>query len=164
MKDYFKDITPLRRKHRIISFSKGKVRRKKAEDTENAFLEQILSYERSVSEFQLQHDEEQAQNASTNQLSRKLRRKFVPERKIDLHGLTRAQALETLARLLPKFQQENVRNVIIITGGSSVRAGKIRSSLSRWVKEDLSGCISTLSQAKISDGGEGAFYATLRCK
>lgn len=161
MKDFFKDIIPLRRKHRIISFLKGKVKNNN-KLTKNSFVEQVLAHEQSVSEFQLQRDEKLAEKTNINTLSRKTKRKFIPERRIDLHGLTKEQALMTLARLLPLFQQENVKNVIIITGGSSVRAGKIRSSLHKWIEEDLSNYVSSLSQAKISDGGEGAFYITLR--
>lgn len=165
MKDYIKDIQPFHVKNVTIVFHKEKANYNNSlfkKNQNNNIIEKILLKETAVSEFQLQKDIQLSQKILSNQLNRKSKRKFIPERKIDLHGLTKKEALEVLAKVLIQFQSENVKNVLIITGGNSSRNTKIRSSFHRWMQEYFSSYVSSFSPAKISDGGDGAFYVTIK--
>lgn len=74
---------------------------------------------------------------------------------IDLHGLTRAEAHDSLENFLESAQSNKLKMVRVITGkglhsenGQSVLSGYIKSLLE---KKDLK-----FSDAKLYDGGSGA--------
>lgn len=94
------------------------------------------------------------------------------DRRIDLHGMTRAEAHDALTSFLLSAAETGARCVLVITGkgnrsGSDdfgrARTGTIRSDLPGWlnlppVREQILG----FSRAQPRDGGDGAFYILLR--
>ena len=76
--------------------------------------------------------------------------------RIDLHGMTIAQAKITLQKFLFGCQQQNIRSVLIIHGKGS---GIIKSAINSW----LTNYPNTLCfcSAKPQDGGTGAVYLLL---
>ena len=96
------------------------------------------------------------------------------EGRIDLHGMSQAQARRALERFLADSTAANKRCVLVITGKGSARdsedgfmpsrdVGVLRRSLPRWL--DLPGLrekVVAYHAAKPRDGGEGAFYVLLR--
>ena len=93
---------------------------------------------------------------------RKEKRKFLPERTLDLHGFTQEEAFQALIRFFVNCQQSRVRKVLIITGGHALRNSVIRASFQKWIHESFGNFVSRCAVAEIHHGGEGAFYVVLR--
>ena len=98
-------------------------------------------------------------------------------KKLDLHGYTIEEANKTVEKFINKCFDENVTKIIIITGkglrSKSVAnpyLSKDLSILKYSVPEfidsnrDLMKMIIEITDAKIEDGGSGAFYIYLRNK
>lgn len=83
--------------------------------------------------------------------------------RLDLHGLTEAQAHAALVRFLAMSRSLGRRCVLVITGKGVEGKGVIRSSLPKWLNAaELRPLVLGISQAKPKDGGEGAFYVLLK--
>ncbi|WP_310498952.1 Smr/MutS family protein [Sandarakinorhabdus sp.] len=94
---------------------------------------------------------------------RKLGRgRVVPDRVIDLHGHTLADAHARLGEALA--QPDGARIILVITGkGRADRPGRIRAELAGWLsRPDLRVRIAALRPAHPNHGGSGAFYLILR--
>lgn len=97
------------------------------------------------------------------------RGKVVPEARIDLHGLTQAEAHADLTAFLLASHQLGRRLVLVITGkGANERPrdgerGILRHQVPQWMAmSPLKQVILQISGAHISHGGAGAFYVYLR--
>lgn len=107
---------------------------------------------------------------------RMVRGKLEPEARIDLHGLTRAQAQSALTGFLMSAQARGQRLVLVITGKGGReaedhaapmprRTGALRHDLPHWLHQaPLRAAVLELRPAHRSHGGEGAFYVYLRRK
>lgn len=104
---------------------------------------------------------------------RMMRGKLDPEARIDLHGMTRAQAQSALTGFLLAAQARGQRLVLVITGKGRERdddaapmprrTGALRHDLPHWLHQPpLRGTVLDLRPAHRSHGGEGAFYIYLR--
>ena len=89
--------------------------------------------------------------------------------RIDLHGLTQAQAQDALLRFLRGAQSEGMRFVLVITGKGRVRfnaereAGVLRREVPRWLKlREFRDYVVGYEPAHVGHGGEGALYVRLR--
>lgn len=95
-----------------------------------------------------------------------------PERKIDLHGCTVAQAHQRLLRELDMALADDVRVVLVVTGkpprpdASRIDLplrGIIRASIHDWVAASRhAGKIASIRTAHQKHGGAGALYIILR--
>ncbi|MDR2723625.1 MAG: Smr/MutS family protein [Holosporaceae bacterium] len=95
-------------------------------------------------------------------MSRKFFRNFVPERTIDLHGLTQHEAFEQLSHFFINCQSKNVKRVLVVTGGNTLKRTVIRSSFQDWVAASFGNYVISCSLANIWHGGQGAFYLLLK--
>ena len=87
------------------------------------------------------------------------------EGRLDLHGLTAAQAERRLARFVDQAVRTGVRCVLVITGKGSEGKGVLRRLVPLWLKtQPLSSRVLAISQARQADGGGGALYVMLRRK
>lgn len=99
-----------------------------------------------------------------------------PDRIVDLHGLSRQQARETLIAAIERAERQAERLILVITGkgatpgpepadladGRPVR-GAIRADLPRWLGEaHLSARIAAVRRAHPRHGGDGAVYLVLK--
>jgi DNA-nicking Smr family endonuclease len=90
--------------------------------------------------------------------------------KLDLHGLTQADAYERTIDFIFKSIDQRRRLLLIITGKGSTpnendERGVLKRSFSIWVESDcLSEYIQWYSFARPEHGGEGAYYVRLRKK
>lgn len=98
--------------------------------------------------------------------------------RIDLHGLTQAQALSSLRHFLAMAHVSGYRTVLVITGkGFKPREreaapweykdepGVLRRKLPEWLGlPEFSQYVSGFAPAHIRHGGGGAFYVTLRVR
>jgi len=100
----------------------------------------------------------------------KLRRgKLDPDARLDLHGLTLAQAERTLARFLERAQSTGCRAVLVITGkglreqDGRMSEGRIRAEFPHWLnRPENRARIYGVRTAHVRHGGGGAFYVMIR--
>ena len=95
----------------------------------------------------------------------RLRRGRLPiEAKLDLHGMTRADAHTALAGFVQRCAGRGNRCVLVITGkGGPSGEGVLRNDLPRWLNEPpVRACVVACTPARQRHGGGGAFYLLLR--
>lgn len=98
------------------------------------------------------------------------RGKLVPEARIDLHGMTLAEAHPELIRFILSAQSDGLRLVLVITGkGKGVAdpvprpIGALRHQVPHWLRlPPLALSVQQVAEAHLKHGGSGAFYVYLR--
>jgi DNA-nicking Smr family endonuclease len=105
-------------------------------------------------------------------VARLVRGKLNPEARIDLHGLTLAEAEPALVRFVLSSQAAGRRLVLVITGkgraadaGGPIpaRQGVLRAQVPRWLaRPPLAELVVASLPAHGRHGGEGALYVWLR--
>jgi DNA-nicking Smr family endonuclease len=84
------------------------------------------------------------------------------EARLDLHGLTQAEAHGALRRFVARAQNDGLRAVLIITGKGGGE-GVLRRAVPQWLAEaECRPYIIGTARAQPKDGGEGALYVLLR--
>ena len=96
-------------------------------------------------------------------------------RSIDLHGYTLDEANKTIEDYINKAFSENIHKLIIVTGKGlhsenekdpyvSKDLGILKYSVPEFITNNtnLMNMINEITDAKIEDGGEGAFYIFLK--
>jgi DNA-nicking Smr family endonuclease len=103
----------------------------------------------------------------------RLRRgKLRPEARIDLHGMTLAQAHPALTRFVTKAHADGKRLLLVITGKGKdrddggimpVRRGILRHQVPHWLHTaPLRSIVLQVTPAHFRHGGDGAYYVYLR--
>ena len=87
--------------------------------------------------------------------------------RIDLHGMTQAEAHMRLVRFLRRAQSDGAKFVLVITGkgarSSDPDRGVLRRQVPLWLQlPDLRDAVVGFEEAHIAHGGEGALYVRLR--
>ncbi len=115
--------------------------------------------------------------AAPVQMDRKTHQKMTrgridPEGKIDLHGMTMAEAHPELIRFILNSQDMGRRLVLVITGKGKmshddgpipVRQGVLRHQVPHWLAlPPLRPCVLQITPAHLKHGGTGAYYVYLR--
>lgn len=100
------------------------------------------------------------------------RGKLLPEARIDLHGLTLAEAHPELIRFILNAQSAGLRLVLVITGKGKraadhgpipQRIGALRHQVPHWLRGvPLGPAVLQVSEAHLKHGGAGAYYVYLR--
>lgn len=100
------------------------------------------------------------------------RGKLDPEAKIDLHGMTLAQAHPELIHFILSAQDRGCRLVLVITGKGKrgldegpipQRQGVLRHQVPQWLRlPPLGAAVMQVSEAHLKHGGSGAYYVYLR--
>lgn len=95
-----------------------------------------------------------------------------PEARIDLHGMTIAQAHPILTRFILEAVADQRRLVLVITGKGKhrdeggpipVRHGVLRHQVPHWLHmPPLKQHVLQISEAHLKHGGQGAYYVYLR--
>ncbi|MGB5559553.1 MAG: Smr/MutS family protein [Paracoccaceae bacterium] len=98
--------------------------------------------------------------------------KLVPERRIDLHGMTIARAHPTLLRFILDAHADGLRLVLVITGKGRnlddagpipVKRGVLKHQVPHWLHSaPLKPLVLQVSEAHLKHGGSGAYYVYLR--
>jgi DNA-nicking Smr family endonuclease len=101
-----------------------------------------------------------------------LRGKLSPEARIDLHGMTLAQAHPVLMRFILDAHASGKRLVLVITGKGKdrdeggpipVRRGILRHQVPGWLHAPpLGALVLEIREAHLRHGGGGAYYVYLR--
>ena len=87
--------------------------------------------------------------------------------RIDLHGMTQAEAHARLVRFLRLAQSDGAKFVLVITGKGARSAdpdrGVLRRQVPLWLQlPDLRDAVIGYEEAHLAHGGEGALYVRLR--
>ena len=100
------------------------------------------------------------------------RGKLEPEAKIDLHGMTLAQAHPELVRFVLRAQERGCRLALVITGKGKrghdegpipQRHGVLRHQVPQWLRlPPLGTVVMQVTEAHLKHGGSGAYYVYLR--
>ena len=94
---------------------------------------------------------------------------------IDLHGYTLDEANKTIEEFIYRAFSENINKLIVVTGKGihsqnekdpyiSKKLGILKYSVPEFIlkNKDLMNLITEITDAKIEDGGSGAFYIFLK--
>jgi DNA-nicking Smr family endonuclease len=102
-------------------------------------------------------------------LGRRMRARVVRGRetldaRIDLHGLTQAQAHSALLHFLRNAQARDARLLLVITGkGRGSEPGVLRRQVPQWLGlPEFRSLVVGFENAHIAHGGEGALYVRVR--
>jgi DNA-nicking Smr family endonuclease len=87
--------------------------------------------------------------------------------RIDLHGMTQAQAHAALARFLRRAQADGARFVLVITGkgarSPADERGVLRRQVPMWLAmPEFRDAVLGFEEAHFAHGGEGALYVRLK--
>ncbi len=106
---------------------------------------------------------------------RNIEKKNKKTRSIDLHGFTLDEANKTIENFINKAFSENISKLIIVTGKGlhsenekdpyvSKDLGILKYSVPEFISNNASlmSMINEITDAKIEDGGAGAFYIYLK--
>lgn len=103
---------------------------------------------------------------------RMTRGKLTPEARIDLHGLTLAEAHPELIRFILNAQGAALRLVLVITGKGKrgtdhgpipQRMGALRHQVPQWLRlPPIGHAVLQVAEAHLKHGGSGAYYVYLR--
>ena len=104
-----------------------------------------------------------------------IEKKNIKIRSIDLHGFTLDEANKTIENFINKAYSENINKLIIVTGKGlhsenekdpyvSKELGILKYSVPEFISNNASlmSMINEITDAKIEDGGAGAFYVYLK--
>ena len=85
------------------------------------------------------------------------------EARLDLHGMTQAEAHRALAAFIRASRADGKRCVLVITGRGSAGGGVLKSAVPRWLDEpEVRPHLLAIATAQPRDGGSGALYVMLR--
>lgn len=103
---------------------------------------------------------------------RMTRGKLAPEARIDLHGLTLAEAHPDLIHFILSAHAHGLRLVLVITGKGKAkddhgpipqRIGALRHQVPQWLRlSPLGPVVLQVTEAHLRHGGAGAYYVYLR--
>ncbi|MCQ0969183.1 Smr/MutS family protein (plasmid) [Paracoccus sp. TK19116] len=96
--------------------------------------------------------------------------KLRPEARLDLHGMTLAEAQPELIHFIHAARARGLRLVLVITGKGRgdhgplpTRPGALRHQVPHWLgSAPLAPLVQQVSAAHLRHGGEGAYYVYLR--
>lgn len=84
-----------------------------------------------------------------------------PEARLDLHGMTQAEAHRALLRFLTRARANDARMVLVIPG----KSGVLNRQFKPWLAQgEFASLVSGVSGAHKRHGGAGAFYVLLKRK
>ncbi len=94
----------------------------------------------------------------------KLKRgKLALEGRLDLHGMTQAEAFAALHRFIHAAVAQEKRTVLVITGKGQRFEGVLKRMVPLWLEEPELVChLVAITPAQPKDGGTGAFYLRLK--
>ncbi len=113
-----------------------------------------------------------ALNMDRKKFQKLKRGKLLPQARLDLHGMTIAQAHPALVAFVLKAHGDGLRLVLVITGKGRAgvddgpiptRKGVLRHHVPQWLQAaPLKGVVLQVSEAHTRHGGGGALYVYLR--
>ena len=131
---------------------------------ENAFLEEIGRLKLDTKFADSVPDEGELQALAGNRL-RQVKRGIVSvSHQLDLHGLTREEALEALPRFLRSARKNGQKAVLVITGkgNHSPEEPVLHQAVASWLRDSGRALVLEFAPAPREMGGRGAYVVFLR--
>jgi DNA-nicking Smr family endonuclease len=131
---------------------------------EGAFLEEIGRLKLDTKFADSVPDEGELQPLGGNRL-RQVKRGIVSvSHQLDLHGLTREEALQALPRFLSGAQKKGQKAVLVITGkgNHSPEEPVLHQAIASWLRDAGRGTVLEFAPAPREMGGSGAYVVFLR--
>jgi DNA-nicking Smr family endonuclease len=110
-----------------------------------------------------------------NKDSKYYKKKYFKINSIDLHGFSLEQANQAIEKFIHKSYEKNVNKLIVVTGKGlhsqnekdpyvSIDLSILKYSVPEYIlnNKSLMRLINDIQEAKIEDGGSGAFYIYLK--
>lgn len=145
-----------------------KTARKTEEDLrvigEGAFLEEIAKLKLDTKFTDSLPDDGELQPLGGNRLRQVKRGVVSVNHQLDLHGLTRDEALEALPRFLQSAQKKGQKAVLVITGkgNHSPEEPVLHQAVASWLRDAGRGTVLEFAPAPREMGGSGAYVIFLR--
>jgi DNA-nicking Smr family endonuclease len=132
-------------------------------DDEELFLSSLKNFDTI---FEEEDHGAPSESFSTRRTRTLRKKKFIPETQIDLHGLTRQEALRKVHFFLENASYEGLKKVLIITGCGHGSEGEavLRSAVEDFLAKEAQLWVSSWERAPRKFGGEGAIAVSLRRK
>ena len=91
------------------------------------------------------------------------RGRYPIEARLDLHGMTQAEAHRALNGFVAGSRALGTPLVLVITGHGRISGGVLKAAVPRWLNEpELRRHVLAIAPAQPRDGGAGALYLLLR--
>ncbi len=91
------------------------------------------------------------------------RGRYPVETRLDLHGMTQAEAHRALAEFVAGSRARGRRCLLVITGHGRMSGGILKAAVPRWLGEpELRHHVLAIAPARPDAGGSGALYVLLR--
>ena len=115
---------------------------------------------------ELPEEEVSQRPAPVNRLRQVRRGGIQIDLQLDLHGLTRDEALENLDRFVKGAFNRGQKGVLVITGKGNNSPGEpvLKAAVAGWLRESGKGMVAEFVQAPNDMGGSGAFVIFLKEK
>jgi DNA-nicking Smr family endonuclease len=145
-----------------------KTARKTGEDLlaveEGVFLQEIGRLKLDAKFTDSIHDEGELQPLAGNRLRQVKRGVVSVSHQLDLHGLTREEALEALPGFLHSAQQKGQKAVLVITGkgNHSPEEPVLHQAVASWLRDAGRKIVLEFTPAPREMGGSGAYVVFLR--
>ena len=150
---------------RVEKKGREEVKSRVDDEEQRIFLRALEALKLDV-RFDEELPDEKLRPAAVNRLRQVRRGGIRIDLQLDLHGLTRAEALENLDRFVKGAYNRGQKGVLVITGKGNNSAGEpvLRGAGAGWLREHGKGMISEFVQAPNEMGGSGAFVVFLKEK
>ena len=131
---------------------------------ESAFLQEIGRLKLDTKFTDSVPDEGELQPLAGNRLRQVKRGVVSVSHQLDLHGLTREEALEALPRFLHSAQKKGQKAVLVITGkgNHSPEEPVLHQAVASWLRDAGRGIVLEFTPAPREMGGSGAYVIFLR--
>lgn len=131
---------------------------------EGAFLQEIGRLKLDTKFTDSVPDEDELQPLAGNRLRQVKRGVVSVGHQLDLHGLTREEALEALPRFLLSAQKKGQKAVLVITGkgNHSPEEPVLHQAVASWLRDAGRGTVLEFTPAPRELGGSGAYVVFLR--
>lgn len=142
-------------------------RAERAEEEERIFLQAVEALKMDVRFSDSLHEEEApARPAPVNRLRQVRRGGIRIDLQLDLHGLTRDEAIENLERFVKGAYNRGQKGVLVITGKGNNSPGEpvLKAAVAAWLREAGKTMVSEFVQAPKEMGGGGAVVVFLKEK
>ena len=164
--DAFADVRPLHPTQATPHRVKAQAAKLQKDDEEMRVFLQAVEALRMDVRFSDELPEQDAPQAPVNRL-RQLRRGGIRiDLQLDLHGLTRDEAIENLDRFVKGAYNRGQKGVLVITGKGNNSPGEpvLKLAVAGWLRESGKTMVSEFVAAPRDMGGAGAFVVFLKEK
>lgn len=168
---FLREFADVRRLHPSASTA-GKVQkpvapiaRKIEEEERRLFLQTLEKLEMDVVfRDELPEEVTPARPLPSNRMRQVRRGTIRIDYQLDLHGLTRDEALECLARFIGGAFNRGQKGVLVITGKGNNSPGEpvLQTAVAGWLRDKGKGMVAEFSSAPRQMGGAGAFVVFLK--